>query len=153
MLRLSSKERYAIHALFDMAFYASASPTQVKDIAVRQRIPERFLEQIFQDLKRAGLVASKRGPNGGYRLMRAPSEIAVGDVVRATSGVAQQARPSRTPRAPRSPELRDVAGAVLDELSRSVQQCLDAVTLEDVCRRGESLGLRRPSRLPRAYAI
>jgi Rrf2 family transcriptional regulator, iron-sulfur cluster assembly transcription factor len=61
-------------------------PTQVKDIAERQGIPPRFLEQIFQDLKRAGLVGSKRGPQGGYSLLRAPTEVSLGDVLRVTEG-------------------------------------------------------------------
>ena len=69
-MKLSNKGRYAVRALFDIAFYNDGRPTQVKDIAERQNIPPRFLEQIFQDLKRGGIVGSKRGPQGGYSLTR-----------------------------------------------------------------------------------
>src|SRR6188474_3334919 len=85
-VKLSNKGRYAVRALFDIAFYNEGRPTQVKDIAERQAIPPRFLEQIFQDLKRAGLVASRRGPRGGYQLAKTPAEIKLGDIVRALEG-------------------------------------------------------------------
>ncbi len=85
-MKLSSKGRYAIRALFDIAFYNEGRPTQVKDIADRQNIPARFLEQIFQELKRAGIVGSKRGPQGGYLLAQDASGIRLGDVVRALEG-------------------------------------------------------------------
>ena len=61
-VKLSNKGRYAVRALFDIAYFNEGQPTQAKDIAERQGIPPRFLEQIFQDLKRAGIVGSKRGP-------------------------------------------------------------------------------------------
>src|SRR4051812_10767570 len=86
MLKVSNKGRYAVRALFDLAFHASDQPAQLRDIAERQRIPLRFLEQIFQDLKRARLVDSKRGPRGGYQLARTPERICVGDVLRALDG-------------------------------------------------------------------
>jgi len=85
-VKLSNKGRYAVRALFDIAFYNEGRPTQVKDIAERQNIPPRFLEQIFQDLKRTGIVGSKRGPQGGYSLARRPVDIRLGDVVRALEG-------------------------------------------------------------------
>jgi Rrf2 family protein len=156
MLRLSNKERYAIQALFDLAFHQDGQPTQVKDIAERQRIPARFLEQIFQDLKRAGLVESKRGPRGGYQLMRSPKDVCVGDVVRATSGAGAMPTTRRRGRKRANgaaPELREVADAVIEELSRSMQKCLDAITIEDVCTRSERLGIPRPVRPRVVYAI
>ena len=85
-MKLSNKGRYAVRALFDIAFHNDGGPTQVKDIAQRQAIPPRFLEQIFQDLKRAGIVSSKRGPQGGYSLARPALDVRLGDVVRALEG-------------------------------------------------------------------
>ena len=79
LVKLSNKGRYAVRALFDIAFYNDGRPTQVKDIAERQGIPPRFLEQIFQDLKRANIVGSKRGPQGGYSLARRAAEIRLGE--------------------------------------------------------------------------
>src|SRR6188768_805039 len=85
-VKLSNKGRYAVRALFDIAYFNAGQPTQAKDIAERQGIPPRFLEQIFQDLKRAGIVGSKRGPQGGYSLARRPVDVRLGDVVRALEG-------------------------------------------------------------------
>ena len=85
-MKLSNKGRYGVRALFDLAFHGEGASTQIKDIAERQAIPGRFLEQIFQDLRRASLVSSKRGPRGGYQLTRPAREISVGDVIRALEG-------------------------------------------------------------------
>lgn len=151
MIKLSNKERYAIQALSDLAFHGVDAPAQIREIADRQRIPLRFLEQIFQDLKRAGLVGATRGPRGGYRLARAPQEICVGDVVRATSGPVVGFG-ARRARAGVARDLRAVTDAVLGDLAVTVERCFDAVTLEDVCVRGERLGLARRSG-PARYAI
>jgi Rrf2 family protein len=148
MVKVSSKGRYAVRALADLAFFASG-PAQMKDIARRGRIPLRFLEQIFQDLKRAGLVASKRGPRGGYELARPPAEITVHDVLRATD--ARGPGPEKKNGAPR--ELRDVADEVLDEIARDVELAFAKVTLADVCKKGETAGIRRGGRALSAYVI
>ena len=85
-MKLSNKGRYGVKAIFDIAFHNHGKPTQIKDIAERQAIPPRFLEQIFQDLKKAGIVTSKRGPRGGYQLAMEPADIRVGDIIRALEG-------------------------------------------------------------------
>ena len=74
-MKLSTKSRYGLRALFDIAYHAGMLPGQIKDISRRQKISARYLEQIFQELKRAGLLKSKRGPQGGYRLTKKPEEI------------------------------------------------------------------------------
>ena len=146
MLRLSNRGRYAVRAVFDLAFHANAddAPAQVRDVAGRQRIPVRFLEQILQELKRAGLVESKRGPRGGFRLARAPDDVRLGDVLRAVEGpvaLAPQASARRRDRHVAT-DMRDVADAFLADVGRSVERCFDDVTLRDLCARGEELGLR-----------
>jgi Rrf2 family protein len=145
-LKLSNKGRYGVRAIFDIAFHNHGKATQIKDIAERQAIPPRFLEQIFQDLKRAGLVSSKRGPRGGYQLALAPSEIRIGDIVRALEGpitlssVKEKSEGDATSRA--------VTDEAFEDLSREIDACFDAKTIEDLCERGEALGYRRrpPSR-------
>jgi Rrf2 family protein len=141
MLRLSNRGRYAVRAVFDLATSAleGKAPQQVRDVAARQRIPLRFLEQIFQSLKRAGLVESKRGPRGGFTLARKPEEVRLGDVLRAVEGpvVLAGARGKQ-----------DVTDAVLSDLSRSVEQCFDGITLRDVCARGERIEVQRRSGSP-----
>src|SRR5262245_1482126 len=84
-MKFSSKGLYGVQAIFDLAFHAGGA-AQIKEICERQAIPPRFLEQVFQDLRRAGLVTSKRGPRGGYQLALAPEQIRLGDIVRALEG-------------------------------------------------------------------
>src|ERR1700754_2633016 len=84
-MKLSSKALYGVQAIFDLAFHANGA-SQIKEICERQAIPPRFLEQVFQDLRRAGLVTSKRGPRGGYQLARTPEQIRLGDITRALEG-------------------------------------------------------------------
>src|SRR3954454_15928661 len=85
-VKLSNKGRYGVRALFDIAFHNDGRATQIREIAERELIPARFLEQIFQDLKKAGLIGSKRGPRGGYHLARPGAEIPIGDIIRALEG-------------------------------------------------------------------
>lgn len=139
VLRLSNRGRYALKAVFDLALHADA-PVQVRDVASRQRIPVRFLEQIFQLLKRGGLVDSKRGPRGGFVLTRDPDEVKLGDVLRAVEGPVVLTGPTRRAR---GSETRDVTDAVLADLSRSVEQCFDGITLQDLCARGERVAVAR----------
>ena len=153
-MKLSNKGRYAIRALFDIAFYNEGRPTQVKDIAERQGIPPRFLEQIFQDLKRSGIVGSKRGPQGGYSLGRRAVEIRLGDVVRALEGpIALGERASGQRRATPANDARRVTESVFRDLSSRVEACFDAVTIADICARAEELGLKRPGTQRYVYVI
>src|SRR6476620_10319529 len=141
-VKLSNKGRYGVSALFDIAFHNDGRPTQIKDIAERESIPARFLEQIFQDLKRAGLVGAKRGPRGGYHLARPAPEIRLGDVVRALEGPIAITRGTEEVRGP-AREARDVTEVVFRELSGRIERCFDEITIADICRRGDELGLRR----------
>jgi len=150
-VKLSKKGRYAVRALFDIAFHNEGQPTQVKDIAERQCIPPRFLEQIFQDLKRAGIVSSKRGPQGGYSLAREAPSIALGDVIRALGGpIVLMDESSGTDRTSSS---RKVTDAVFRDLSARIERCFDEVTIADICSRAEDLGVRRPGAQRPAYVI
>lgn len=145
-VKLSNKGRYAVGALFDIAFYNAGRATQVKDIAAREGIPPRFLEQIFQDLKRAGIVASKRGPQGGYTLSQPATEIRLGDIVRALEGPIALGDSKHEPGHRRKPgaDTKRVTESVLGDLSRRVEACFDAVSVADLCARADELGIARP---------
>lgn len=82
-MRVSSKGRYAVVALVDVAENSALRPVALADVASRQRISLSYLEQLFALLRRAGLVQASRGPGGGYRLQRAAGEISVAEVFRA----------------------------------------------------------------------
>lgn len=80
-MKLSTKGRYAVTAMFDVAMHDDGSPVALSDIAQRQSISLSYLEQLFGRLRRGGLVASTRGPGGGYRLARAAEDIAIADII------------------------------------------------------------------------
>jgi Rrf2 family protein len=149
-VKVSNKGRYAVGALFDIAFYNDGRATQVKDIADRQGIPPRFLEQIFQDLKRAGLVGSKRGPQGGYTLLKPSEEIRLGDVLRVTEGAIGL---SETPEADPFTPSRGAVDVTFDELSTRIEACFDAVTIADICARAKQLGIHKPGDQRTVYCI
>ena len=86
MLSLSQRCQYALRASFELAGRPPGTATSVAEIAAAQAIPPRFLELILKDLKKAGVVDSRRGPQGGYMLLRSPSEVTVGDIVRLVDG-------------------------------------------------------------------
>ena len=152
-VKLSNKGRYAVRALFDIAFFNSGRPTQVRDIAERQSIPPRFLEQIFQDLKRAGIVGSKRGPQGGYSLSQPADRITLGDVVRALEGPITLGERVGGAKRPAPDDSRLVTEAVFKDLSSKVESCFDAVSIQDICAKADSLGLRRPGSQRYVYVI
>lgn len=141
-MKLSNKGRYGVRAIFDIAFHNHGKATQIKDIAERQAIPPRFLEQIFQDLKKAGLVRSKRGPKGGYQLALPARDIRIGDIVRALEGPIQLAS-QKGDRSTGDATSRAVTEQVFEELGEQVEACFDGVTIEKLCERGEALGVRR----------
>jgi Rrf2 family transcriptional regulator, iron-sulfur cluster assembly transcription factor len=85
-MRITTTSRYGVRALFDVAYHGGGQPTQIKDISRRQKISQRYLEQIFNKLLKAGLLKSRRGPRGGYMLARDAAEISVGDIIQAAQG-------------------------------------------------------------------
>lgn len=150
-MKLSNKGRYGVRALFDIAFHNEGRATQIREIADRETIPVRFLEQIFQDLKKAGLIGAKRGPRGGYHLARPAAEISLGDVFRALEGPivvcssdeeARDARPGP-----------DAPAAAFKQLAGNIESCFDSISIADICEKGVSLGVRRRGRDRATYVI
>ena len=80
-MRLTAKGRYAVAAMLDLALHGQERAVALTDVAVRQEIPASYLAQLFTRLRRCGLVASRRGPGGGYRLAKSSEDISVADVI------------------------------------------------------------------------
>ncbi|CAD5374977.1 HTH-type transcriptional regulator IscR [Rubrivivax sp. A210] len=95
-MRMSTKGRYAVNALIDLALREPAGPVALASIAQRQQISLSYLEQLFSALRRDGVVESTRGPGGGYTLGRPADQINIGQVVRAVDDPMQEA-PQETP--------------------------------------------------------
>ena len=85
-MKLSTRGRYGIHAMYDLAKHYGDGPQSIKLIAERQGIPEAYLEQLIAILRKEKLVISNRGAQGGYRLVREPKGMTVGEVLRALEG-------------------------------------------------------------------
>ena len=85
-MKLSTRGRYGIHAMYDLALHGGGEPISIKSISERQGVPEAYLEQLMPMLKRAGLVKSTRGVQGGYALSRSAAQISIGEILRALEG-------------------------------------------------------------------
>ncbi len=133
-MRISAKGEYAIKAMVDLALHDGTDLQPIQDIAARQSIPQRYLEQVLLQLKRAGFLYARRGSAGGYGLSRPADPIAVGALLRAVVG----------PRTgldapPRGGPSEDAAGLreLWREISEAVASVVDRTTLEDLRRRAE----------------
>jgi Rrf2 family protein len=114
---------------------------QSKEISRRQGIPLRYLEQVMQQLVHAGVLKGVRGPRGGYTLARERRRITVGEVVRVIDTL-DQAGEDDTAEHAGSALGQQVVRPMWDELQEEMMQRLDAVTLEDLCRRARAAGIR-----------
>ena len=85
-MKISTRGRYALRLMLDLAMNGENNVVRIKDIAERQQISDKYLEQIISVLNKAGYVRSTRGPQGGYSLRKAPEEYTVGDILRLTEG-------------------------------------------------------------------
>ena len=81
-MRLTTKSRYGTRLLLDLAIYAKKGPVPLGDVAKRQKISVKYLEQLIRKLKKAGYIKSQRGPFGGHMLAKLPGEITIGNIVR-----------------------------------------------------------------------
>lgn len=131
VVRISARVDYAIRACVELAAAADDGPVKGEGISQTQSIPFKFLENILLELKRAGLVNSQRGHDGGYWLARAPREITIADVIRAVEGPlanVRGVRPEAIAYAGTAAPLRDVWVA----LRANLREVLEAVTLADL---------------------
>lgn len=132
-MKLTTKGRYAVTAMADLAASRTGGPVALADIALRQGISLSYLEQLFAKLRRAGLVASARGVGGGYALNAAPAEIRIADIVAAADEeIRTTACASGSSRGCQGATVRCLTHDLWDELGRQIEIFLNAVTLEDI---------------------
>jgi Rrf2 family protein len=128
-MKLTTRGHYSVKALLDLALNSSRQPVSVNTIAERQGLPPPYLEKLLIDLRRAGIVESVRGPQGGYRLAKPPETISLGQILEA---VGEQVDP--LPRhAPQASQAEDwVTFAVWNRLSQKLKEALYSISLEDL---------------------
>jgi Rrf2 family protein len=152
IMRLSLQVHYAICGVFDLAYNGQSGPVQVRVIGERQAIPARYLEQIFQRLRRAGLVQGKRGPGGGYTLARPAARISLLDVVEAVEGRVGGPGGSESESDAR-PRSQTGPGFLWDDLSERFSEVLKRYTLEELCREASQRGVPRSNSDAYVYEI
>ncbi|MGE0157272.1 MAG: Rrf2 family transcriptional regulator [Geobacter sp.] len=147
-MRLSTKSRYGLRALFDIAYNGNGSPSQIQDISRRQEISPRYLEQIFQSLKKAGILKSKRGPQGGYALARKPEQITVLEIIKATEQdvlmVDCGGEGKKRRRKNECPfEGNCVTQTVWKDANDLLSELFGKMTLQTLCQRGHDMGVKK----------
>lgn len=140
-MRLTTKGRYAVMAMADIAANCCGRPVTLADIAERQSISLSYLEQLFCKLRRRGLVQSARGPGGGYRLARPPEQTRIADIIMAVDEPMLGCREAGEP--------GDVTDVLWTALAREIERFLDSVSLADLSngRLARDLVAREPHRL------
>lgn len=142
-MKLSTKGRYAVMAMVDLARHSNGKSVALNDIAVRQEISLSYLEQLFAKLRRGGLVISARGPGGGYRLARGAAETRIADIILAVDEPIKATRCELgSPKGCTGHQGRCVTHDLWEELGRQIHIFLSAVTLDDVVNK-RVLGMSR----------
>jgi Rrf2 family protein len=132
-MRLSTKGRYGVKAMFDLALHGGETPLSLKTIAERQEISEPYLEQLIATLRKAGLVKSVRGAYGGYLLAHHPEQITVGSIIRSLEGSIAPAEcvsemdPIECERAENC-----VTRILWEKIRISIDNVIDSITLQDM---------------------
>ena len=131
-MKISTKGRYAVRMMLDIALHSAFDPISLKDIAKRQDISEKYLEQIIATLNKAGYVRSIRGPQGGYFLTKEPKEFTVGMILRTTEGDLAPVSCVGID-GPMCDKMQDCVTAIVwKRINDAVNDVVDNITLEDL---------------------
>ncbi len=131
-MKLSTRGRYGIHAMYDLAVYGQSEPQRLKVIAQRQGMPEAYLEQLISALRKSDLVKSVRGAQGGYLLAREPAQITVGDMLRALEGDLSMVQCLESGDVICDKIEECPARPIWRKLSDGMNQLVDGITLQDM---------------------
>jgi Rrf2 family protein len=127
-MKISTKGRYALMLMLDLAIYNTGEPVRLKDVARRQQISEKYLEQIISILNKAGYVKSIRGPQGGYMLKNPPEQYTVGMILRQTEGSLSPVSYEDSG----SMEREAVISRIWTQLEEAIDNIVDNITLRDL---------------------
>ena len=131
-MKISTKGRYALRIMLDLALHSNNQPVRVKDIAKRQEISDKYLEQIISILNRAGYVKSIRGSQGGYLLCKKPSEYTVGMILRLTEGNLSPVACLEEEENQCSRQYESATIELWRKLDDAIKSVVDKYTLEDL---------------------
>lgn len=151
MFRIPKKLLFAIEAVLDIAYHAGSAPVQSREITERQGIPRRYLEQVMQHLVRAKILSGVRGPRGGYRLARERRRITIGEIVRVVRAMERHEEALENEG---GSELgQKIVRVIWADSQKEFMERLDAITIEDLCRRAQDVGIRSEASAKLDYTI
>ena len=151
MLDPSKKLVYAVESVVDIAYNGGSEPVRSREIAKRQGVPHRYLEQVMQRLVHAGVLRGVRGPRGGYLLARERRRITLGQIARVVRELEKMDQKEAADAA--SDLAVQVLQPIWNEMQEDMMIRLDKVTIEDLCRRATGLGIARVSDIKLDYTI
>lgn len=148
MLRTSRKTLLAIEAVVDVALHARPDPVQSREITKRQGVPQRYLEQVMQQLVHEGILRGVRGPKGGYTLGRERRRISVGEIVRIVDAMERSDEWATV-----SAISEQVVRPLWNEIEELTLGKLDSITIEHLCDDAQARGLTSKSDTTRDFTI
>jgi len=135
-MKVSRRATYGIMAVIDLALNGKEAPVQARVIARRQAIPIKFLEQVLHSMKRAGIIDSLRGAQGGYKLLKEPSVLSVADVLEVLDGpVLHRIAGHDTMIDQHLPKQEQVLGHVWEQVAQAEQDVLQKITIDELADR------------------
>jgi len=129
---LSTKGRYGLKIMYELALNYGEGPMSLKEVAQRQQLSETYLEQLIAHLKKAGLVKSIRGAQGGYELIRKPEEISVGEIIRTLEGplAPSECVMDNEPECTKAENC--VTRLIWEKIMEGINNVVDSITLNDM---------------------
>jgi len=131
-MKISTKGRYALRLMVDIAINGTDKPVRIKEIASRQQISDKYLEQIISNLVKAGFVKSMRGPQGGYRLSKAPKEYTVGSILSLIEGKLSPVACLDDEENMCDQKENCITLPLWEKIDEAIKNVVDNVTLEDL---------------------
>ena len=131
-MKITTKGRYAIHILYDLAVNGTEHPVSVKEMATRQEISVKYTEQIISILNKAGYVSSSRGFQGGYRLTKPLDEYVIGDILRLTEGSLAPVECLANAGNPCPKQQKCATIMLWEKVDKAIRDVVDHVTLQDL---------------------
>jgi Rrf2 family cysteine metabolism transcriptional repressor len=152
-MKLSTKGKYGVRAVYEIARHYGQGPISIKEITERQGISFSYLEQILHKLGKAGLIESVRGPAGGYLLARKPSELTIGDIVRVLEGPIALSHCLEPGESADCHQAEDcVARMVWAKVGAKIEEALDSISFDDLLQRNRDETLLAKPRRKAALA-
>lgn len=140
-MKVSTKSRYGVAAMVDIAEHFGKGPVALRSVAERQQVSEHYLEQLMSNLRNAGFVRSIRGSQGGYVLAKKPADITVGDIVRAMEGPIAPVDCLLAEKGLNNPYCGKSGDCIRRniwlKMGESITEALDSISLESLCKESE----------------